>query len=83
VVLIVQGPHGKNGEVNWRSELLQRLQEVRANCKTRNQLTLFGLPLVARGVVEVIRWKRNRFMCYYSMAERCLCQSSHSKEGTC
>src|SRR5438094_489443 len=28
-------------------------------------------------------WKRNRFMCYYSMAERCLCQSSHSKEGTC
>src|SRR5215510_734549 len=29
----------RNGEVTWRSELLQRLQEVRGNCKTRNQLT--------------------------------------------
>src|SRR5262249_32121427 len=28
----------RNGEVTWRSELLQRLQEVRGNCKTRNQL---------------------------------------------
>src|SRR5262245_58163284 len=26
--------------------------------------------------------KRNRFMCYHSMAERCSCQSGHSKEGT-
>ena len=26
--------------MTWRSELLQRLQEVRGNCKTRNQLTL-------------------------------------------
>jgi len=24
--------------VTWRSELLQSLQKVRANCKTRNQL---------------------------------------------
>src|SRR2546430_1927847 len=38
VVLIMQWPHRRNGEVTWRSELLQRLQEVRGNCKTRNQL---------------------------------------------
>src|SRR5215472_7295574 len=38
VVLIVQWPHRRNGEVTWRSALLQRLQEVRGNCKTRNQL---------------------------------------------
>jgi hypothetical protein len=38
VVLIRQGPHGKQSNVNWGSELLQRLQEVRGNCKTRNQL---------------------------------------------
>jgi hypothetical protein len=29
--------------VNWRSELLQRLQEVRNNCKTRNQLGVLQL----------------------------------------
>src|SRR5690242_16476845 len=40
VVLIMQWPHRRNGEVTWRSELLQRLQEVRGNCKTRNQLLL-------------------------------------------
>src|SRR5215472_13928452 len=40
VVLIMQWPYGKNGDVTWRSELLQRLQKVRANCKTRNQLSL-------------------------------------------
>ena len=28
------------------------------------------------------RRKRNRFMCYYSVAERCSCQSGNSKEGT-
>ena len=39
VVLIMQWPHRRNGEVIWRSELLQRLQEVRGNCKTRNQLS--------------------------------------------
>ena len=39
VVLIMQWPHRRNGEVIWSSELLQRLQEVRGNCKTRNQLT--------------------------------------------
>src|SRR5437879_7971573 len=41
VVLIMQWPHRRNGEVTWRSELLQRLQEVRGNCKTRNQLNIF------------------------------------------
>src|SRR5215510_11060473 len=48
VVLIMQWPHRRNGEVTWRSELLQRLQEVRGNCKTRNQLLLCqmrGQPL--------------------------------------
>src|SRR6266496_3961625 len=38
VVLIMQWPHRRKGEVTGRSELLQRLQEVRGNCKTRNQL---------------------------------------------
>jgi hypothetical protein len=37
VVLMVQWPHGMRNDVNWRSELLQRLQEVRSNCKTCNQ----------------------------------------------
>src|SRR5437763_4342676 len=36
----MQWPHGRNGDMNWGSELLQRLQEVRAICKTRNQLIL-------------------------------------------
>jgi hypothetical protein len=36
-VLIVQSPHGRNGEVRWRSELLQILYEVRANCKTSQE----------------------------------------------
>ena len=26
-------------------------------------------------------WKRNRFMCYYSVAARCSFQSGHSQEG--
>src|SRR5499433_960113 len=34
----------RNGEVTWRSELLQRLQEVRGNCKTRNQLAGNAVP---------------------------------------
>jgi hypothetical protein len=38
VVLIMQWPYGRNGDVNWGSKLLQILQEVRSNCKTRNQL---------------------------------------------
>jgi hypothetical protein len=37
-MLIRQWPHGKKSEVHWGSELLQILQEVRGNCKTRNQL---------------------------------------------
>jgi len=31
--------------VDWGSELLQRLQKVRANCKTRNQLYVYPLAL--------------------------------------
>jgi hypothetical protein len=38
VVLIMQGPNVRKGDVNLRSELLQILQEVRPICKTRNQL---------------------------------------------
>src|SRR5262245_40117714 len=34
----MQWPYVWNGDVTWGSELLQRLQKVRANCKTRNQL---------------------------------------------
>jgi len=30
----------------------------------------------------VSSWKRNRLMCYYSVAERCSFQSGNSKEGT-
>src|SRR5262249_15337722 len=37
VVLIMQWPHRRNGEVTWKSELLQRLQEVRGNCKTSQE----------------------------------------------
>jgi hypothetical protein len=29
------------------------------------------------------QWMRNRFMCYYPMAERCSFQSGNSKQGTC
>src|SRR5262245_1313182 len=36
----MQWPRGKNRDVHWRSKLLQILQEVRANCKTCNQLTV-------------------------------------------
>src|SRR2546428_3521441 len=41
VVLIMQWPHGKHRDVNWGSKLLQILQEVRSNCKTRNQLSMW------------------------------------------
>src|SRR4029434_5829970 len=62
VVLLMQWPHRRNGEVPWRSELLQRLQEVRGNCKTRNQLFLTPPPSAivpdapgTRGVPDVAR----------------------------
>src|SRR5262245_36859640 len=46
----MQWPHGRKGYVNLRSELLQRLQEVRNNCKTRNQLIEMDVRgLAARG----------------------------------
>ena len=40
VVLIRQGPYGKQGDGRWRIELRQRLQEVRRNGKTRNHLDM-------------------------------------------
>src|SRR5215831_15689821 len=43
VVLIMQWPHGKKSEGTGGSGLLQRLQKVRANCKTRNQLDVTRL----------------------------------------
>jgi hypothetical protein len=49
VVLIMQWPHERKGEVTWRSELLQRLQEVRTVCKTRNQLVQMRLNHNKRG----------------------------------
>ncbi len=36
----------------------------------------------APGAMADPRWKRNRFMCYDSVAERCSCQSGYSKEGS-
>jgi hypothetical protein len=38
VVLIRQRPHARNLDASERIKLLQRLQEVRTICKTRNQL---------------------------------------------
>src|SRR5215510_16418593 len=40
VVLIRQWPHRRNREVTWCSELLQILQKVRGNGKTRNHLNV-------------------------------------------
>ncbi len=45
--------------MTWRSELLQILQEVRTNCKTRNQLCVtstVSCPLhnMQRGEVELL-----------------------------
>ena len=48
VVLIMQWPYGRNSDVTWGSELLQRLQKVRANCKTRNQLRICSLSWVVK-----------------------------------
>jgi hypothetical protein len=47
VLLIRQWPHVRNGGVNWRSKLLQRLQEVRIICKTCNQLRVRAFPEIA------------------------------------
>jgi hypothetical protein len=38
VVLILQGPHMKQGDTHWRITLLHILQEVVSICKTRNHL---------------------------------------------
>ena len=42
VALIRQWPHLRNTDANWRINLVQILQEVRAICKTRNQLYMRG-----------------------------------------
>src|SRR5713101_6655004 len=54
VVLIMQWPHRRKGEVTRRSELLQRLQDVRGNCKTRNQLSWTSDQLSQYGSKPVI-----------------------------
>src|SRR5262245_37672008 len=65
----------RNGEVTWGSALLQRLQEVRGNCKTRNQL-LPHLSMPKRGpkcklgyhrVFNLILW-----LLYTGMQWKCL-----------
>jgi len=38
------------GEVYWRSELFQMLQEVRTNCKTCNQL----VPKTCNQLIEIV-----------------------------
>ena len=44
--------------MTWRSELLQRLQEVRSTCKTRNQLYVRRLLIHgARSVISHVRDK--------------------------
>src|SRR5262249_31465226 len=56
----------RNGEVTWRSELLQRLQEVRGNCKTRNQLyDKYGTPIaydVWTHVRQMLDWVADNWM---------------------
>src|SRR5439155_6793138 len=75
VVLIMQWPHGKHRDVNWGSKLLQILQEVRSNCKTRNQLCLSlesvpprlsGNPSIRRALVQGRRkvWIQERHGLY-------------------
>ena len=39
-------------------------------------------PQPAQPAQGIQLWKRNKFMCSYSVVERCLFQSGHSKEGT-
>src|SRR5262245_16419089 len=45
VVLILQGPHMKQGDAHWRITLLHILQEVRIIYKTRNHLTIKNLVI--------------------------------------
>src|SRR5215831_14868971 len=55
VVLIMQWPHERRGKVTWGSELLQRLQEVRTICKTRNQLIDKLVPIALQRLVTTRR----------------------------
>jgi hypothetical protein len=45
VVLIRQGPHGKQGDARWRITLRRILQAVRGICKTRNHSELITMAL--------------------------------------
>jgi len=47
VVLIRQRHHVKRGDARWRIKLIQILQEVRASCKTRNQLVILDIEVYA------------------------------------
>jgi transposase-like protein len=48
-------------------------------CLPEVKHTIIDMSLNASGIRDR---KRNRFMCYYSVAERCSFQSGNSKEGT-
>jgi hypothetical protein len=52
MVLIMEGPHVRNGEVNQRIKLLEILQEVRIIYKTRNQLIFIVLSLTFTPLVR-------------------------------
>src|SRR5262245_35337775 len=55
VVLIMQWPHGRNGEGNWGIVVCQMLQEVRVICNTRNQLACLSHCVNHCGSAKPIR----------------------------
>ena len=44
LMLIMSGPHMRNGAMNWRIKLLEILQRLRNVFKTRNQLQCWTHP---------------------------------------
>src|SRR4029434_2777413 len=84
VVLIMQWPHRRNDEVTWRSELLQRLQEVRGNCKTRNQLMTrvrrAGLTAMALGGAVMIVFALSMALFARAIAELYLAATPQTAE---
>jgi len=57
----------------WRSVLLDLSPRIPATaCHQRNYVERYSRSI----------WKRNKSLCYYSVAERCSFQSGNSKEGT-
>src|SRR5215467_9758938 len=69
----------RNGEVTWRSELLQRLQEVRGNCKTRNQLDK-SLTTRSKEFYQAQRPKMAspRQAAYHSIVRPYVCGATHA-----